>query len=82
MANIIRVILYMILFQLLLEFSGSVSFGEELIFKRFQPTLIEVKVDENLHWERKQSIIIFIKNIMLKKVMRPFIHSRVVLIIL
>jgi hypothetical protein len=56
MAKVFRVILYMILFQLSLDFSGSVSFGGELIFKRFQPTMIEVKVDENLHWDYDNKI--------------------------
>ena len=56
MAKIIRVIIYMILFQLSLELSGSVSFGGELIFKRFQPTMIEVKVDKNLHWDYDNKI--------------------------
>ena len=51
MAKIIRVIIYMILFQLSLDFSGSVSFGGELIFMRVQPTLIKVKANENLHWD-------------------------------
>lgn len=56
MSKIIRVTLYMILFQLSLDFSGSVSFGGESIFKRFQPTMIEVKVDENLHWDYDNKI--------------------------
>ena len=56
MAKIIRIISYMILFQLSLDFSASVSFGEKSIFKRFQPTMIEVKVDENLHWDYDNKI--------------------------
>ena len=56
MAKVIRVILYMILFQLSLDLSGSVSFGEDLIFRRLQPTMIEVKVDENLHWDYDNKI--------------------------
>jgi len=56
MAKIVRVIIFMILFQLLLDFSGSVSFGAELIFKRFQPTMIEVKMDENLRWDYDNKI--------------------------
>lgn len=56
MAKIIRVIIFMILFQLSLNFYGSVSFGEDLIFKRFQPTMTEVKVDENLHWDYDNKI--------------------------
>lgn len=57
MSKVIRVILFMILFQQSLAFSGSVSFGEESIFKRFQPTMIEVKVDENLHWDYDNKIV-------------------------
>jgi hypothetical protein len=56
MAKVIRVILYMILYQLSLDFSGSVSFGGELIFKRSQPTMIEVKVGKNLHWDYDNKI--------------------------
>ena len=51
MAKIIRVIIFIILFQLSQNFFGSVSFAGELIFKHLQPTLIEVKVDKNLHWD-------------------------------
>ena len=56
MAKIIRMTIYVILFQLSLDFSGSVSIGGELFFKRFQPTMIEVKVDENLHWDYDNKI--------------------------
>ena len=56
MTKIIRVILYTILFQLSFDLSGSVSFGGELFFERFQPKMIEVKVDENLHWDYDNKI--------------------------
>jgi len=51
MTKIIRVIIFISLFQISLNFSGSVTYGEEIIFKHFQPTLIEVKVKKNLHWD-------------------------------
>ena len=56
MAKIIRIISCMILFQLPLGFSAKVSFGEESIFKRFQPTMIEVKMDKNLRWDYDNKI--------------------------
>ena len=56
MTKAIRVILYIILFQLSLDFTVNVSFGGESSFKRFQPTMIEVKVDENLHWDYDNKI--------------------------
>jgi hypothetical protein len=56
MTKTIRVILYIILFQLSLDFTVNVSFGGESSFKRFQPTMIEVKVDENLHWDYDNKI--------------------------
>ena len=57
MITSIRLISYIILVQLSLNFAGGVSFGGDLIFNRFRPTLVEVKVDDNLHWDYDSKIV-------------------------
>ena len=56
MAKTIPLITCLALFQVFLNLPVSISLGDELIFKRIQPEMIEVNVDKHLHWDHDKTI--------------------------